>query len=166
MPKVKQVSSKRPRVSQSGFEPPKRAIKSTMVGDNRPGSPRRLPVIPSKISRIIQSARKGPVAVKSARKSISVPVRREPVLQKSRFLNYSIPKRTFQTLCRDISYTHLPECRFTLEALTALQTALEDFMVGFFEDAAMCMRHANRKTLFVKDMELVAKLRRFDYEPL
>jgi len=164
MPKIKQVSSKRPRVSQSGFEPPKRAIKSAVVHTSRPESPRRLPVIPSKISRIIQTARKGGSPAKTARKSV-IPSR-GPVLQKSRFLNYSIPKRTFQKLCRDISYTHLPECRFTLEALTALQTALEDFMVGFFEDAAMCMRHANRRTLFLKDMELVARLRRFDYEPL
>jgi len=162
MPKIKQVTSKRPRTGQIGFEPPKRAIKST--GHAAPsGSPRKLPAIPTKISRIIATARRS--EVKPARKSIQ-PVRRDNLLQKTRFAMYSIPKRTFQRLCRDISYRYLPECRFTLEALVALQTAMEDFMVGFFEDAAMCMRHANRKTLFLKDIELVARLRRFEYETL
>jgi len=164
MPKIKQVTSKRPRTGQIGFEPPKRAIKSTLPANtSHNASPRRLPAIPTKISRIIATARRSDA--KPARKSIP-PVRRENLLQKTRFATYSIPKRTFQRLCRDISHRYLPECRFTLEALVALQTAMEDFMVGFFEDAAMCMRHANRKTLFLKDIELVAKLRRFEYETL
>ena len=163
MPKVKQVSSKRPRSGQIGFEPPKRAIKTT-IHTNHPGSsPRRLPTIPNKI-RSILTARRIP-GLQPARKSVQ-PARREALLRNSKFLAYSIPKLSFQRLCRDIAHTHMPECRFTIEALSALQAALEDFMVSFFEDAAMCMKHAKRVTLFQKDMELVAKLRKFEYEPL
>lgn len=87
-------------------------------------------------------------------------------MKKPRFLTYSLPKRTFQVLCKEASHRHLKECRFTREALEALQTAVEDFMVGFFEDAGLAMRHAKRKTLQLKDIELISRLRKMEYEPL
>jgi len=43
---------------------------------------------------------------------------------------------------------------------------VEDWMVGFFEDAATCARYGGRKTLFKKDLELVCRLRELDYIPL
>ena len=88
------------------------------------------------------------------------------ILRRPRFYNYSIPKRSFQELCKDSAHKFFKGCRFTREALEALQTAVEDFMVGFFEDAGICMRHTKRKTLLLKDIELVTKLRKFQYEPI
>lgn len=157
MPKIKQVSSKRLSANQVGFQPPHRAVKSVRISDGRYDAPDKVPLVPRKVNRII-SSQSQPRGAQRARRQID--------LRKSRFMEYSIPRRSFQRLCRDIAYKYMPECRFTLQALMALQMAIEDFMVGIFEDAAMCMRHAKRKTLLVKDIELVAKLRKLEYEPL
>ena len=102
----------------------------------------------------------------SARSSIFKPVGPVEMKNSSRFLQYSIPKRSFQRIIRSIAYSTMEGCRFTSEALQALQTAAEDYIVGFLEDAGKCMRHANRKTLMEKDMKMVAQLRKIEYETL
>lgn len=86
--------------------------------------------------------------------------------KKPRFSLFSIPRRPFQSLVKIIAQVYMRDCRFSFDALEALQLATEDFMVGFFEDASICMRHAGRKTLQLKDIALAGRLRRVDYEPL
>lgn len=78
----------------------------------------------------------------------------------------SIPKRAFQNLCKDVAQKFLVDCQFTEQALEALQWAAEDFMVGFFQDAGEVAKHAKRKILNIKDIELVKKLRKLNFEPL
>lgn len=83
-----------------------------------------------------------------------------------RFIHFSIPKVTFQKLVRDISLNYIPDCKFQTEALFALQTACEEFLVGLFHDSNLCSMHAKRKTLMIQDVNLVKKLRGMDYQPI
>jgi len=177
MVKTKQVATKRPRgAAYTPFSPHKKAIKSASNGRAE------VPINPA-----IKSARfglkKGSVVapllevIPKARKTVATtheearqkripPSQQLEMHRKSRFAVYSIPRKSFQVLTKRFSHMYMRDCRFTREALEALQTAVEDYMVGFFEDAAMCMRHANRKTLQFKDIELVTRLRKSDYIPL
>ena len=77
---------------------------------------------------------------------------------------FSIPKRNFQLLCKELSLQYLENCRWAKEAIEALQMAVEDWMVGFFEDAVLCMRYASRETMAKKDMALICHLRKLNYE--
>ena len=79
---------------------------------------------------------------------------------------FCIPRRSFQLICKELSYQHLRGCRWAREALEALQVAVEDYMTGFFEDAVLCMEYAKRQTMMKKDLELVCHLRQLDYVPL
>ncbi|KOB86165.1 hypothetical protein PFDG_01798, partial [Plasmodium falciparum Dd2] len=55
----------------------------------------------------------------------------------------------------------LPDEQFTNggEALLALQTASEVYLVSLFEDAYLCSLHANRVTLMPKDIHLARRIR-------
>jgi len=102
-------------------------------------------------------------AVSRVRKSVVVENDEKP---KIRFEKMSIAKKAFQVVCKEFAHSHVSDCRFTKEALKTLQLAVEDFIVGFFEDAVLCVNHANRKTLMKQDMLLVCRLRKVDYIPL
>jgi len=97
-------------------------------------------------------------------KIIKKKVTKAPVRKKEKI--FSIPQRPFQKLVRELANQDQKEFRFKAEALKALQIATEDFLAGFFEDAQKCAAHAHRKTLMVKDIQLIAKLRKIDYEPI
>ena len=51
------------------------------------------------------------------------------------------------------------DLRFAPEALKALKTASEDYLIGLFEDAHLCAIHANRVTVMQKDFNLARRLR-------
>jgi len=124
--------------------------------------------IPSSFERLTQNnAETSQIVPKKRVSLIGTPkgVRRtlRKPIETKRFIVNSIPRRVFQNLCKDISYRFIPDCRFTKQALGALQMAVEDYMVGFMEDAAAAMRHAGRRTLMQKDFELIKKLRKMDY---
>lgn len=75
-----------------------------------------------------------------------------------------IPRAPFHRLVRELTQ-HLhaenePPLRFQTAALEALQEAAEAYLLGLFEDSYLCTIHAKRVTLFVVDMQLVARLRR------
>lgn len=159
MVKIKQVASKRPINREN--PPIKRAIKSAKSIKTSAQIPVSLPKIPQKVQNILL-ARKSINQISPATKKI----KKQVITPSSRFVLNSIPKNPFQKLVRAITCKFIPDCRYTKEALEAMQIASEDFLVGFFEDASLCMRHAKRQTLMVKDMALVAKLRNFHYEPL
>lgn len=152
MARTKQSLTKRirPKIPQSRYVKP-------ATTQNSETDSAKFPLVPNKVKTILSSASKP----KGIQRINGVPAQSKP-----NFAVYSIPKLAFQRLCRDIAYKQDKACRFTKEALTALQTAAEDLMVGIFEDAGLCMLHANRKTLMRKDMEMVLKLRKINYEPL
>ena len=50
--------------------------------------------------------------------------------------------------------------RIQADALEALQTASEAFLVELFAMAQLCAEHANRVTIFNRDMVLVCRIRR------
>lgn len=87
---------------------------------------------------------------------------KKDVVQK-RFATFSIPKRSFQRIVRDITFEFKPDFRFQREALSVLQEVCEDFLVGLFQDAHLCTLHAGRKTLMVKDMDLVKRIKGLDH---
>ena len=48
--------------------------------------------------------------------------------------------------------------RFTSDAMNAIQTAAEEFLVHRFEDANLCAIHAKRVTIMPKDMRLAKRI--------
>ena len=49
--------------------------------------------------------------------------------------------------------------RFQPEALNAIQEAVESSIVNLYEDANLCVYHANRLTLFDRDVILARRIR-------
>nr|QPH37590.1 centromere-specific histone H3 [Erucastrum abyssinicum] len=71
-----------------------------------------------------------------------------------------IPAASFIREVRSITHTLAGPgiTRWTAEALTALQEAAEDYLVGLFSDSMLCAIHAGRVTLMRKDFELARRL--------
>lgn len=77
-----------------------------------------------------------------------------------------IPKRPFARLVKDITNNYWPggpygerDFRYTVEALLALQTAAEAYLIGLFEDGLLCALHARRVTLMIRDIHLARRIR-------
>lgn len=51
------------------------------------------------------------------------------------------------------------EFRWASEALEAIQTSAEAYLVGLFEDANLCAIHAKRVTIMIKDLYLARRIR-------
>ncbi|KAL0251191.1 hypothetical protein GEMRC1_000404 [Eukaryota sp. GEM-RC1] len=69
-------------------------------------------------------------------------------------------KLPFSRLVREIAREQGGDTlRFQSVALEALQEAAENYLVGLFEDSNLCVLHAKRVTLMVKDMSLALRLR-------
>lgn len=70
-----------------------------------------------------------------------------------------IPRAPFSRLVRDICGGIDNDLRFASQALLALQEASEAFLVGLFEDTALCAVHAKRQTVTKADMLLARRIR-------
>ena len=70
-----------------------------------------------------------------------------------------IPKASFQRLVREVTVEIKTDARFQSVALLALQEAAEAHLVSVFEDANLCVIHAKRVTLMVKDIQLARRIR-------
>ncbi|KAF4725556.1 hypothetical protein FOZ62_003172 [Perkinsus olseni] len=71
-----------------------------------------------------------------------------------------VPKAPFARVVREIQLLFVgEEWRWSQEALIALQTAAEAYLVGLFEDAMLVAIHAKRVTLMSKDIRLVRRIR-------
>ena len=70
-----------------------------------------------------------------------------------------LPKAPFQRLVRNICEAIDPDLRFQSQALLAVQEAAEAYLVGLFEDTNLCAIHANRVTVFKKDLILARRIR-------
>jgi len=72
-------------------------------------------------------------------------------------------KRPFARLVKEISADFpLPGgqlCRWSEEAILALQNAIEAYLVGVNEDANLCAIHAKRVTIMPKDIHLARHVR-------
>ncbi|XP_037941280.1 histone H3.3 type c-like [Teleopsis dalmanni] len=84
----------------------------------------------------------------------------QDIVRLQQTVNLLIPRLPFGRIVREI----MMECsssvdRITKEALEALQTAAEMYMVSICSDAYLLTLHRNRVTLMVKDVELVSFLR-------
>ena len=93
---------------------------------------------------------------------LNKPTKTSKGVTKPRFYEHCIPKTVFQRLVKEITLDQRPGFRIGLEALSALQTAAEDYLVGYLEDVGMCAEHAKRKTIMAVDMELVEKIKNKD----
>lgn len=74
---------------------------------------------------------------------------------------FLIRKLPFQRACRAVvrENNNAADVRFQGPALSSIQEALELYLVGLFEDALLCAKHARRVTVMHKDVQLVLKLR-------
>ncbi|XP_019626511.1 PREDICTED: histone H3.2-like [Branchiostoma belcheri] len=70
-----------------------------------------------------------------------------------------IPKLSFQRLVREVAWRFNTELKFQVDALFALQEAVEAYLVGLFEDLNLCAIHARRVTVMPRDMHLALRLR-------
>ena len=70
-----------------------------------------------------------------------------------------IGKLPFQRLLRELTQDFMSDLRFQASAIILLQEACEAHMVRVFEDANLCAIHANRITIFPKDMYLARRIR-------
>ena len=68
-------------------------------------------------------------------------------------------KAPFQRLVRELATSHKENLRWQGSAILALQEATESFAVGLLSDANLCALHANRVTIFSKDIQLARRLR-------
>lgn len=67
----------------------------------------------------------------------------------------AIPKLNFERLVREIAQDFEQDVRFSSPVFGLLQLAAEDYLIDIFECANLCAIHANRETLFPKDIQLV-----------
>lgn len=70
-----------------------------------------------------------------------------------------IRKLPFQRLVREIALEVKEDVRFQSLALLALHEASEAYLVGLFEDTNLAAIHANRVTIYPKDMCLARRIR-------
>lgn len=81
--------------------------------------------------------------------------------------NLLIPKLPFSRLVREISTVYLTQVekdqgrtttlkdwRFTADAMSALQSAAEGYLIDVFQEAQVLAIHANRTTITVADLAL------------
>tara|TARA_B100001287_G_C22522914_1_gene453589 strand:- start:327 stop:638 length:312 start_codon:yes stop_codon:yes gene_type:complete len=66
-----------------------------------------------------------------------------------------IPNAPFQRLVREMTNEYSnQEIRFRKDAIEALQTDVEDYVIGMFHDANLIAIQANRETVHVDDIKL------------
>ena len=70
-----------------------------------------------------------------------------------------IRRAPFMRLVKEIAQEFKTDLRFQSTALMALQEATEAYLVGLFEDTNLCALHANRQTIFPKDIQLARRIR-------
>jgi histone H3 len=125
------------RKSQSGIKKPR---KDTGAKSNRKAAPALGGV--KKPHRF----RPGTVAIREIRKY-------------QRSTDLLIRKLPFQRIVKDIAHESSSELRFQASALSALQEAVEAYLVGLFEDTNLCAIHARRVTIMVRDVKLARRIR-------
>ena len=139
MPKTKSASKKVPSkaVSKKKAGPSKKSMSASKSSKAKPSAPK---------DRKKPRFHAGTVALREIKR-----------YQKSTDL--LIPRAPFGRLVRDICSGIDNDLRFASQALLALQEATEAFLVGLFEDTALCAVHAKRQTVTKADMLLARRIR-------
>jgi len=70
-----------------------------------------------------------------------------------------IRKLPFQRLVREIAQDFKSDLRFQADAVAALQTSAEEYIVNLFTDTNLCAIHAKRVTIMPKDIQLARRIR-------
>ena len=73
--------------------------------------------------------------------------------------NLLMRKAPFQRLVRELATSHKENLRWAASAVAAVQEATEAYVVGLLSDANLCVLHAKRVTLMVRDVHLARRLR-------
>jgi histone H3/H4 len=71
-----------------------------------------------------------------------------------------IPKATFQKLAKEIMQAIKSDSQITVRAITALQTAAEDHLIGVFQDLNLLTLHQQRTTVNPAGMYTAIWIRR------
>uniref|UniRef100_A0A914HJ18 Histone H2A/H2B/H3 domain-containing protein n=1 Tax=Globodera rostochiensis TaxID=31243 RepID=A0A914HJ18_GLORO len=69
-------------------------------------------------------------------------------------VNLLLPRAAFFRVAREVTMQYAVGMRWQGQALLALQTMAECYLVNLFEDANMCALHAGRVTIMQKDITL------------
>jgi len=67
--------------------------------------------------------------------------------------------RLVKQLCQDHFVPPGGSLKWRASAIEALQEAAEDYLVRLFEDANLCVLHARRVTLMVRDIQLARRIK-------
>lgn len=70
-----------------------------------------------------------------------------------------IRRAPFERLVREICGDFKTDARFQVDAMKALQTAYESYLIASFEEANLCAIHAKRVTITPKDIQLARRIR-------
>ena len=73
--------------------------------------------------------------------------------------NLLIKRAPFARLVKEIAQDLMAEMRFRSSAISALQEAVEAYLVGLFEDTNLCAIHAKRITIMPRDIQLARRIR-------
>lgn len=68
-------------------------------------------------------------------------------------------KEAFQRLIREVAQDFKTNIQFSPEAMDMIQTDSEAYLLALLQDAALCTIHAERATLYPKDIQLARRLR-------
>lgn len=74
--------------------------------------------------------------------------------------HFLLPKKTFRRLVREIGQDFQTDLRFTENALEAIQTAAEDYLIKLFSNTMEESIKSNSHTIHVADMKMVNKFSR------
>ena len=61
-------------------------------------------------------------------------------------------------LIREVAQDFKMDLQFTVEAVYAIQSASEDYLVQLFEDTNLCAIHAKHVTIMPKDIQLARRI--------
>ena len=75
-----------------------------------------------------------------------------------------MPKISFARVVREVGMdrdvVQMVDCRWQSNAKLCLQEVSEAFLIGLFEESVLCVIHAKRVTLMLKDMQLARPIRK------
>lgn len=84
---------------------------------------------------------------------------REIRYQQKHSENFSIPKVNFRRLVLEVSQDHHEDIRFSKNFMELFQLVVEDYLVNLMDMANLCAIHAERQTVFPKDIRLARRIR-------
>jgi histone H3 len=129
------------------------------------------------MARTKTTARKRQIGIKRPRKSVAKKTRKpmggvkkphryrpgtvalREIKRYQKSTNLLLRKLPFQRLVRETAQNYISDIRFQASAISALQEAVESYLVGLFEDTNLCAIHARRVTIMVRDMKLARRIR-------